>query len=215
MPSGKYRANVDCMACHPKPKTSQKGANSVEITFVGSKSSCADCHNRRFVAIADTWKTLSERAFKELEEKFALLGPRIKKLTPDQRKAIEPLLKRARHNYSFVRAADGIHNIYYATQLLRQVEKDLESIASKLRVSLTASIQDSSALLSDGGCNVLCHDKIGIVVPPEKVRYNGWEMSHSLHTEVGLGCEDCHRFEGHKNIRLRANAADCQACHEL
>ena len=218
MPGGKYQANVDCMACHPKPKTNPSNG-STEITFTGSINSCPDCHNKKFVEIADSWKTLSNSAFTYLEPRLKNLKARIeerKKSPPSDRKeTLETALARAEHNLSFVRAADGIHNIYYAAQILRKVKEDLEAVAKGLNIKLSNPDNSPFALGGADGCNILCHDKIGITVPPETVKYKGKEMSHTVHKEMGLTCENCHRFDWHKKVQLIAKPEDCQTCHEI
>ncbi len=68
-------------------------------------------------------------------------------------------------------------------------------------------------VLSGAFCATLCHEKVGVKVPAEKVKYKGKELPHKEHIENNGTCTTCHVFGAHKDVKLRMDAS-CLDCHE-
>lgn len=135
-PDPMFMVNVVCEACH-KYETDLTDAG--EITYhvrTASVQACADCHGEGFDEMGLEWQEETKAAIAEIEP-LLLRGQRHlasvrSRLSEDQFKDAEALLKRAESNYYFVVAdkSSGIHNYMYTTTLLDQVREDLESCLS-------------------------------------------------------------------------------------
>jgi hypothetical protein len=64
-----------------------------------------------------------------------------------------------------------------------------------------------------GFCATLCHAKVGVKVPPERVKHNGKDMPHREHLEHVPSCTTCHTFGAHKDVKFKGDKS-CLECHE-
>ncbi|MBI3096724.1 MAG: NapC/NirT family cytochrome c [Planctomycetes bacterium] len=212
MPSPMYLANVDCVGCHLVKKAPGNGV-SHEETLVGSEKGCTACHGPEYNGTLDSAHTIIREGVSKLEEKALSLRTSTSALSLSKadRALLDADLDDAVHNIGFVRDAHSVHNIYYAAQILRSTDDRLNAAAGRLKVK----VADASELpvISGGFCATLCHAKVGVKVPSEKVLYKGREMPHLQHFEQGIACTNCHTFGVHKQVELRS-PPPCGECHE-
>lgn len=212
MPSPMYLANVDCVGCHLVKKVPGNGVSREEI-LVGSEKGCTDCHGAEYAGTLESAHGVMREAVQKIEEKLGTLRPALagSSLPKSEQVAAMAELDDAAHNIGFVKSGHAIHNIYYAAQVLRFTDERLNALASKLKTK----VADTSELsvISGGFCATLCHAKVGVSVPSEKVTYKGKEMPHRQHFEQGIGCVTCHTFGVHKDVTLK-DPPPCGECHE-
>ena len=125
---------------------------------------------------------------------------------------IQKLLDDSRYNVAFVEAAHSVHNIYYAAQILRKTDSMLAEIGEKSKIALPDL--SGRPLMNGGFCATMCHQKVGVKVPPEFVKYRGKKMPHLMHAQI-MSCVKCHEFGSHKDVQIKFKKDDCQTCHAL
>jgi hypothetical protein len=127
----------------------------------------------------------------------------------------QPRLARARklvddadHNLTFVALAKGVHNVFYAADLLKVANGWLDEATSMLGKPPGPT---NDALVRGGYCGVLCHEQAGVKLPAT-VMYGRQKVPHARHvSEFGAVCTACHSAEVHKAVS--ATPATCTACH--
>jgi len=201
MPSPMRTANVDCVGCHFQEKVDAAQEYRGK-TFKASQAACVKCHGPKFQGIWEETKSELASTLDQLDAKAAAIA-----------KAGSPVpeLAQAEHLLKFVRAARGEHNIYLASLALRKADGLLDRAAAAAK----SAPKDLSALplLSGGYCATLCHQKVGVKVPPETVKAFGKTMPHKMHAEL-MGCVNCHDIGAHKKVPLKKGVeAKCEECH--
>ncbi|MFN7973043.1 MAG: NapC/NirT family cytochrome c [Acidobacteriota bacterium] len=213
MPSPMYLANVDCVGCHLQKKNNHVSAVGGSDTYVGTEQGCLDCHDPQYKGILTDVNTVIQDTASRLDEKLrALQDERAKasEATPERVRLGEGL-DDVLYNLQFVRSAHPVHNIYYAAQVLRFSNAQMDEIAKKLNIKVAAT--DDLPLINGGFCATMCHAKVGVKVPPDTVTYKGKEMPHRTHFEQEeIPCTDCHVFGEHKDVKL-LNDKVCAECH--
>ncbi|MBI4376172.1 MAG: NapC/NirT family cytochrome c [Elusimicrobia bacterium] len=200
MPSPMFEANVQCTACHYKDHVN--GSAFQGHDFKASEQACVKCHGEKFKGI---W----EETRSELQQAVAQLGEKL-----DGAQAAggdSKRLSRARQLWQLVRYGRGEHNIYLASQALRQAD----TLVSEAVSSSSATLADLSELplLSGKYCATLCHERVGVKVPPQTVRAFGKTMPHGQHADM-MGCVKCHEIGRHKKVPLRKDVRQtCAGCH--
>ncbi len=211
MPSPMYLSNVDCVGCHLEKKQTEVDVGEA-TTYVGNEKGCVDCHGQAYLGILPETQKLVDETAAKLEAKLEEL----KKATAT---ATDPALSReandavhdATFNLRFIIKSRGVHNIYYAAQILRATDASLTGVAEKLK----AKVDDLSELpvISGAFCATMCHGKVGVKVPAETVKFRGKDMPHKQHIDDGQACNVCHTFGVHKDVKLKPIAV-CKQCHE-
>lgn len=214
MPSPMYLAAVDCLGCHIVEETKEGIEQKLTgKTFKASNTGCIKCHGEKYAGLVDDWK-------KELGVALGAIGPRIKEAqnilaqsSPDapDYAYLKNLYDVAQYNYDFVRLSTGLHNIYYSTKLLENVNDNLDKFSKESKKVLPGLAK--SILLDGSYCAKLCHAKLGVKVP-EIVKYKGEDMPHSDHIEAVGACKNCHEISRHKEISLKPDLSICNSCHE-
>jgi hypothetical protein len=211
MPSPMYLANVDCVGCHIDKKKS--GETSQSQTFSGTEKGCLDCHGKEYSGILDDVHISMREAFEKLDKNLVVIKETLAKEPQKMTKLqeIKDELSQISYNLDFVKTAHSIHNIYYSAQIFRYIHDKLSSIAKKTDIS----IEDTSSLpiISGSFCATLCHSRVGVKVPSEKVMYKNKEMPHRQHFEQEITCGECHTFGAHKKAQLKKPTI-CSGCHE-
>lgn len=206
MPSPMYLSNVDCVACHIEKKA-DKGETSKSETFGGSEKGCTACHGKEFNGILNDVHEVVRTTVSQLEANLKAV-----EATPNSKSLQhESALSEARHNLNFIKLAHSIHNIYYAASVLRKVDEQINSVAKKVEAEVENTRENP--VISGGFCATLCHSKVGVKVPPEKVMHDGKQMPHMKHVEEGIACVSCHTFGNHKDVKLKT-PTNCKRCHE-
>ena len=108
--------------------------------------------------------------------------------TPKQGRA-QRLTNDAEYNMQFVALGKGVHNVFYAADLLKLSNGWLDEALPLLG---KPPLKTDDALVRGGYCAVLCHSTAG-VRQPEIVTYGKQRIPHVRHvTEFGAVCTACH-----------------------
>lgn len=129
-----FKANVKCIGCHKVP--TQHGLNKIFLgqTYIGGVIGCTTCHGKEYQDIYNMWKEnlksmLSDVTSKQLEAIKIINSTQ--KDSPEYKKALK-LYKDASYNLLFVKVANGIHNIDYASSLLDKSSSDFKQVIKLL-----------------------------------------------------------------------------------
>jgi len=214
MPSPMYLAQVDCVACHIIEE--QKGGLEQKLTgktFKASEAGCIKCHGEKYAGMVAGWKNELGVAIKAIEPRLTEAQGILEQASADAADFthLKNLYDEARYNYDFVRLSTGVHNIYYSARLLENANDSLDRFAQEAKKTL--SKPGESILLDGSFCAKLCHAKLGVKLP-EKVKYKGKDMPHSVHVEMAGPCKNCHTIARHKEVSLKADLSICNTCHE-
>jgi hypothetical protein len=114
----------------------------------------------------------------------------------------------AAHNLRFVELGRGIHNVFYAADLLRRGNEWADRAMALVGA---APPKADDALVRGGYCAALCHEPAGMKLR-ETVTFQQRALPHARHVaELGATCTTCHSAESHK--ALSATPATCAGCH--
>jgi len=210
IPSHMFQVRVECVACHVAPKETAGLATIVGQTFRPSEQACINCHGEKYRGMLDQWTRTLARMRDILVPKLSDAQAAL--AAADQKSAkhasAAKLVDDAAFNMRFVTFAKGVHNVFYAADLLKLANVWLDEavmLAGKPRV------KSDDALVRGGYCGVMCHEQAGVKLP-ETVTFAKQRVPHAKHvTEFGAVCTVCHSAEVHKAVT--ATAATCRSCH--
>lgn len=208
MASPMYLANVDCVGCHIVKKSAEAGSMLSE-TFEGSETGCTNCHGKEYAGVIPQMKGMVKETIAKLNEKLAGVKNALDATRSEDRQ-LRDEIEDVAYNLRFVEAAHGAHNIYYTAQILRDAHDRLSAAAKKAKFG--GEDLSNLSIVSGAFCASLCHDRVGVKVPPEKVRFLGKEMPHRRHNEEGIACTVCHTIGLHKDVKLKSPTV-CKRCH--
>jgi hypothetical protein len=201
---------VECIACHVAGKEGEDRAGLVGQTFKATEQACVNCHDEKYRGMAERWVTafakMQETVRDKLEAARAAVG------TIDAKNAghvrARRLVDDAEANLRFVTLARGVHNVFYAADLLKLANGWADE-ALALMGRLRGKADD--ALVRGGYCGVLCHEQAG-VKRKDTVTFARQKVPHDRHvTEFGAVCTACHSADTHK--KMTATRATCTGCH--
>jgi hypothetical protein len=210
IPSHMFQVRVQCIACHTTPSTPEGSGGLSGQTFKPSEQACVGCHGEKYRGMLQQWTTTLTRM-------AGLVTPKLRatRATLSERDRGDPKVARARalvddaeFNVKFVVVAKGIHNVFYAADLLKLANGWLDDANALLG---GPTIRADDQLVRGGYCAVLCHQAAGVKAK-ETVTFAGRKLPHVRHVaEFGATCTSCHSAETHK--RVTASAATCASCH--
>jgi hypothetical protein len=115
----------------------------------------------------------------------------------------------ARYNVELVEFGKGVHNVFFAADLLKVANGYLDEAMVAISKPPVKSAEET--LVRGGYCAVLCHKKAG-VVQSETVKFGTEVIPHERHvTDFGVTCTACHSAEQHQAVT--ATRASCLSCH--
>jgi hypothetical protein len=210
IPSHMFQVRVECVACHTVPEREGTAARIVGQTFRPSEQACLNCHGAKYRGMLERWKDtlvkMREIIEPKLEAARAALGPSDDK--DPKRARARRLVGDADFNVQFVALGKGVHNVFYAADLLK-LSNGWADEAMGLLGKPRTKIDDT--LVRGGYCAVLCHQVAG-VKQLDTVTYRKQRLPHVRHvTEFGAVCTACHSAEVHKAVT--ATPATCSSCH--
>jgi hypothetical protein len=211
IPSHMFQVRVECVACHIEPERQAAEARLRGQTFRPSEKACLGCHGTRFQGMLNTWKTATDSMLAVVIEKFGVVEESLATLPPShpQHARATQRLADARHNVGFVTHGKGVHNVFFAADLLK-VANDYLDQAMRTVGKPPVKVRDE-VLVRGGYCAILCHNQAGVKAP-EQVKFGRETVPHVRHvTEFGVTCTACHSAERHKAVT--ATKASCLACH--
>jgi hypothetical protein len=209
IPSHMFQVRVECVACHIIPRADET-ADLKGQTFRPSEHACVNCHGEKFRGMLGRWTTTLTRMTEVVSPKLKVARDALAsadRTNPKTTRA-RSLVDDAEFNVRYVSLAKGVHNVFYAADLLKLSNGWLDE-ATTLLGKTPARADDQ--LVRGGYCAALCHE-IARVKVPETVVFAKQRVPHARHvTELGATCTSCHSAETHKAVT--ATAATCASCH--
>ncbi len=210
IPSHMFQVRVECVACHITPKTDDGTAAIAGQTFRPSEQACLGCHGDKYRGMLEQWTTTLGRMRQTLEPKLAAARTALGAADPKSSKLARArkLVDDAAFNTRFVGLAKGVHNVFYAADLLKLANGWLDEAI----VALGAMPPKTNDQLVRGGyCAVLCHRAAGVKLL-ETATFHDRRFPHARHvSEFGATCTSCHSADTHKAVT--ATQATCLGCH--
>lgn len=210
IPSHMYQVRVQCVACHIATQEDASAAAIVGQTFRPSEQACVGCHGEKFRGMLARWSATLAKMRTIIDPKLASARAALASADgkPPKLARARALVDDAEFNVQFVTLGKGIHNVFYAADLLKLSNTWLGEAMTLLDKTPPKS---DDALVRGGYCAVLCHEQAG-VKQRDTVTFRKQRVPHVKHvTEFGAVCTACHSAEVHKAVT--ATAATCRSCH--
>ena len=210
IPSHMFQVRVACVACHIVPKEEERAAGIVGQTFRPSQEACVNCHGEQYRGMLQRWMDTLNTMQETVAPKLAGAHKALKSADPENPKVaqVQQLVADAEFNIDFVTFAKGVHNVFYAADLLKLANTWLDDA---FRLLGTRPVKTDDVLVRGRYCGVLCHQQAGVPLPVT-VKFGEQEVPHGRHiTEFGAVCTGCHSAEVHKAVT--ATPATCVSCH--
>jgi hypothetical protein len=210
IPSHMFQVRVECVACHTLPKREGAAAGIVGQTFRPTEQACVNCHSEKYRGMLQRWTDTLAKMREIVAPKLeAARTALIKAEAKDPKSArARQLVGDADFNMQFVALGKGIHNVFYAADLLKLSNGWLDDALALLG---RPPVKGDDTLVRGGYCGVLCHEQAG-VKQLETVTYRKQTVPHVRHvTEFGATCTACHSAEVHKAVT--ATPSTCSTCH--
>ena len=210
IPSHMFQVRVECAACHIAPKEEESSAGIVGQTFRPSEQACVNCHGEKYRGMLARWSSTLVRMQEILAPRLAATRGAVGGADPKDPKHARArrLLEDADFNSRFVALAKGVHNVFYAADLLKLANGWVDEAATLVG---KAAVRADDTLIRGGYCAVLCHEQAGVKLK-ETVTFGHQKLPHARHTtEFGAVCTSCHSAEVHKAVT--ATTATCGSCH--
>ncbi len=210
IPSHMFQVRVECVACHIAPKQEAGAAKIVGQTFRPTEQACVNCHGEKYRGMLQRWRDTLARMREVVTPKLAAARAAVEAADPKHPKLVRArqLVADGDFNMQFVALGRGVHNVFYAADLLKLSNNWADEALALL--GKPASKADDT-LVRGGYCGVLCHEQVG-VKQLETVTYRKQKLPHVRHvTEFGATCTACHSAEVHKTVS--ATPATCSTCH--
>lgn len=210
IPSHMFQVRVECVACHTMPKIEEGTASIVGQTFRPSEQACLGCHGETYRGMLERWATTLTRMTEAVAPKLKATRATLavaNRADPKYTRALT-LTDDAEFNLRYVVLAKGVHNVFYAADLLTLANGWLDEATALLG---KPPIRTDDQLVRGGYCAILCHEAAR-VKQPETVTFAKLRVPHVRHVaEFGATCTSCHSAETHKGVT--ATAATCSSCH--
>ncbi len=210
IPSHMFQVRVECVACHIVPMESEATAGLVGQTFRPSEQACVNCHGEKYRGMLERWVDTLGKMQTVVTPKLAAARAALPPTDDKDRKVARArgLVNDAEYNVRFVTLGKGVHNVFYAADLLKLSNSWLDEALSLLG---KPPVKTDDTLVRGGYCSVLCHQLAG-VKQLETVTFGKQKVPHVRHvTEFGAVCTACHSAEVHKAVT--ATPATCSYCH--
>jgi len=210
IPSHMFQVRVECIACHTAPTADGAGAGLTGETFRPSEQACVTCHGEKYRGMLQQWTTtlgkMTGAVTPGLEAARAALAGADRRDRSHAR--ARRLVEDAEFNVRYVTLAKGVHNVFYAADLLKLASGWLDEAMGLLG---RPPVRRDDQLVRGGYCAALCHEAAGVKLR-ETVTFAKLRIPHGRHVaEFGATCTSCHSAETHKAVT--ATAATCAACH--
>ena len=208
IPSHMFQVRVQCVACHITPKTERGAAALVGQTFKPSEQACVGCHGEKFRGMLQRWTDTLAQMRTIVEPKLAAARAALAEAHGPKAGRARKLVSDGEFNVQFVAFGKGVHNVFYAADLLKTSNGWADEALALLG---KPPVKGDDTLVRGGYCGVLCHEQAG-VKRPETVTFRKLKVPHVRHvSEFGATCTVCHSAEVHKAVT--ATPATCSACH--
>ena len=210
IPSHMFQVRVECIACHTTPRVADGSGGLGGQTFKPSEQACLGCHGQKYRGMLGQWTTTLAEMTGVVTAKLKATHASLSQGEPSdpKRRRAQTLVDDADFNTRYVAVAKGVHNVFYAADLLKLANGWLDE-ATTLLGKPPVKVDDQ--LVRGGYCARLCHQAAG-VRPRETVMFGKVKVPHARHVaEFGATCTSCHSAEKHKGVT--ATTATCSTCH--
>jgi nitrate/TMAO reductase-like tetraheme cytochrome c subunit len=140
MPGTKFRAHVDCWACHFTQTPAGSPSAPQGRTALATETACRACHGDAAEGILDMWKSdvaaeleAAKSALQAAERAYEAAARRARRPAELEKAGIH--LEAARYNVRLVEQGRGVHNVDYAVALLEKSREDCEETLKQLEVT--------------------------------------------------------------------------------
>jgi hypothetical protein len=122
IPSHMFQVRVECTACHIAPKEVEGAASLVGRTFRPSEEACVNCHGEKYRGMLARWSSTLARMRETLAPKLAGARAALPSGEPNEPKPARArqLVDDAAFNIQFTALGQGVHNVFYAADLLKR-----------------------------------------------------------------------------------------------
>ena len=211
IPSHMLQVRVECVACHVEPKREKAEATLLGQTFRPSESACLECHGKQYKGMLDNWSNTIDNMMTAVNGKLLAVEQALAAAPPNHPKltTARKLVADASQNVNFVKRGKGVHNVFFAADLLKVANSYLDE--SMVAIGKTPLRTPGETLVRGGYCAILCHKQAGVEAPDE-VKFGAETVPHVRHvTDFGVTCTACHSAEQHQAVT--ATRASCLSCH--
>lgn len=127
-------ARIACPSCHRVKQASPTGT----VLWKASTAICAECHTPADVERFKGYHEALRDSRAEIEANHAAVRKALDsaKIDPGRKQAMTAELNDIQHDLNFLKAANDIHNIHYATTLTRALVDHLAAMGQELKINL-------------------------------------------------------------------------------
>jgi nitrate/TMAO reductase-like tetraheme cytochrome c subunit len=124
---------LECKTCHRAKAVSASGA----VVWKGSAEECAMCHEASKVAKLMAYHRQMRAELPELDAAIQRVRKALEstKLAADRVAAMQTALGAIEHDFEFLRAANDIHNIHYASKLNQTLWERIAGLCRELKIA--------------------------------------------------------------------------------
>lgn len=133
-PGGMALVRISCPSCHQVEQVSPTGTVLIQATM----ERCSACHDEEKTAELDAYHKEVQESLPQLSDAVSQIEAAFTAadLPADRRAAIETALEKARADVEFLLAANGIHNLHYATTITRSVLETITQVCRELEIDM-------------------------------------------------------------------------------
>lgn len=131
--NGMQVARIECHSCHRFKEVSATGT----VLWKASAEVCITCHDPSAADRLDSYRETLGASLDDVEAGIRSARQALEAASPDveQSTDLAARLDDLEHDLNFLRAANGIHNIHYASSLLRAMVDRLSSVCRELKIA--------------------------------------------------------------------------------
>lgn len=125
-------ARIACPSCHRVQETSATGT----VLWKGSMDRCAECHDAAATSRFQAYHLALRAALTDLDGGIGRARQALTKAPPppDRSRALAAELDNLQHDLTFLRVGNDIHNIHFASAVLRTLVVRVSAICRELKV---------------------------------------------------------------------------------
>jgi predicted CXXCH cytochrome family protein len=125
-------ARIACSSCHQVKEVSPTGT----VLWRASTEVCTQCHDVSATERLQAHHEQMKGSLKEIQTEWLRVDEAFRVANLDETRAaeIEKTLGELEDDLNFIRVGNGIHNIHYATSLIRELVNQLSEICRELNI---------------------------------------------------------------------------------